>query len=182
MKCISKTILICFMLLSIVSCKKDGESKETNDSQTEVAVRDESLHVIMNVIVPKDDNFQIYWYDNEGQLNSEHYVNIDIKGSDSPQILDFKIPADYLPTQLRFDIGSNKEQGVVKIIESEFKYLDKSFKIPGVDFWKFFGNNTSIEYNKEDATATPISNLPEGYDPILGGTENTTRELENLYR
>ena len=131
MKKIFKTILFCFILLGVVSCKKDGEQKNTDSVQTEVVEKDESLHVIINVIVPKDDNFQIYWFDNGAAINPEHYVNIDVVGSPNPQTLDFKIPDDFIPTQLRFDIGSNKEQGEVKIINCEFKYLDKAFKIEG---------------------------------------------------
>ncbi|MVO10613.1 hypothetical protein GOQ30_15675 [Flavobacterium sp. TP390] len=182
MKNFFKTILFCFVLLVAISCKKEEEQKDVENVQAEIVEKDESLHVIFDVIVPEDDNFQIYWFDNGAPIDPEHYVNIDIKGAPTAQTLDFKIPDDFIPTQLRFDIGSNKNQKEVKFLSCEFKYLDKVFKIQGSDFWMYFGNNASIEYNKEEATAKPITNLPEGYDPIFGGTENTVRELENLYK
>jgi alkylation response protein AidB-like acyl-CoA dehydrogenase len=40
----------------------------------------------------------------------------------------------------------------------------------------------SIKYSKENATATPLPDNPSGYDPILGGTSNVTKELDKLMK
>lgn len=174
-KSLSLFTLIIFMV-SFVSCKDGAAEKK-------VEIKDPSVHVLINVLVPKDDNFQIYWNeDGTDNFTSENYVNIDVKGSDKPQLLDFKIPDTFMPKQLRFDIGSNKEQEEIKIISFKLKYFDKAFECPASDFWKYFGNNTSIDYNKESATAKLITNLPEGFDPIFGGTSNIPVELEKLYK
>ena len=83
--------------------------------------------------------------------------------------------------QLRFDIGSNKEHGSIKINSFKMKYYEKEFTCVAADFWKYFGNNTSINYDKKTATATLITDLPEGFDPIFGGTSNLKDELAKLY-
>lgn len=165
------------VIVSLVSCK-DGE-KETKKEE----VKDPSVHILIEVLVPKGDNFQIYFNeDGTNDFAAENYVNIDVKGSDKPQLLDFKIPDTFMPKQLRFDIGSNKEQEEIKILSFKMKYFDKEFVCQAPDFWKYFGNNTSIAYTKETATAKMITNLPEGFDPIFGGTSNIPLELEKLYK
>ena len=177
-----KTKLISFIALialmfSVLSCKNDKKEAQKEEKS------DGSLHVIISAIVPKDDSFQIYWNE-EGSDNftAEKFVNIDIKGNEKPQDLDFKIPEQAMPKQLRFDLGSNKGQGTIKINSLKLKYYDKVFQCQAQDFWKYFGNNTSIDYDKKTATVKFITNLPEGFDPIFGGTSNIPVELEKLYK
>jgi len=163
--------------ITFISCKNNE-----NEVKPEV-LKDKSLHVLIEAVVPKDDNFQIYWNeDGTDNFTGEYFVNIDIKGSDKPQLLDFKFPDDSMPKQLRFDIGSNKEHEFIKINYFKLKYFDKEFSCQAQDFWKYFGNNTSISYDKKTATSKLITNLPEGFDPIFGGTSNIPLELEKLYK
>lgn len=172
-----KLVTFIIFIISFISCKNTEKVEES------VQIVDSNLHVLIDVIVPKDDSFQIYFNeDGSDNFKGDNYVNIDIKGSPNSQKLDFKISDDFMPKQLRFDIGSNKEHGVIKINSFKLKYYKKVFFCNGPDFWKYFGNNTSIEYNKEQATAKLITNLPEGFDPIFGGTSNIPIELEKLYK
>jgi hypothetical protein len=164
------------MIASFFSCK-NNEKQDENEKQ-----KDSNLHVIFDVVVPKDDSFQIYFNeDGSDNFTAEKFVNLDVKGSPKSQTIDFKISEQFMAKQLRFDIGSNKEHGTIKINSFKLKYYDKEFNCAAADFWKYFGNNTSINYDKKTATSTLITNLPEGFDPIFGGTSNLTVELDKLY-
>lgn len=171
-----KTAILALLLSFVTSCK---ESEKDTEIKT---IEDKSLHIKIEAIVPKNDSFQIYWTeDGSDNFTPEKYINLDIKGSDKPQLLDFKIPEESLARQLRFDLGSNKEHVQIKLVSFKLKYMDKEFNCPIGEFWKYFGNNTSIEYDKNSAVAKLITNLPEGFDPIFGGTPNITIELDKLY-
>ena len=172
--------VILVLISTFVSCKNDGKKIETTE---EKVVVDNKLNVVMNLIVEKDDNFQIYYTeDGSDNFTADKFVNIDVKGSPTAQEIVFKIPEDVLPRQLRFDIGSNKEQKDIKIISFKLKYFDKIFEVQGKDFWVYFGNNTSIKYSRENAIATPLTKNAEGYDPIFGGTSNLTKELDKIIK
>lgn len=172
-----KSIPLFVFFTFFISCKNN--EKEVKPE----AVSDKSLHILIEAVVPKDDNFQIYWNeDGTNNFPGKNYVNIDIKGSDKPQLLDFKLPENSMAKQLRFDIGSNKDHEFVKINYFKLKYFGKEFTCQAQDFWKYFGNNTSISYDKKTATSKLITNLPEGFDPIFGGTSNIPLELEKLYK
>lgn len=176
---ILKTFLV-ITVITLVSCKEEAKNDTTEKAIVNV---DQSLNVIVDLVAQKDDNFQIYWTeDGSDNFEADKYVNVDVKGSPESQKIVFKLPEEVLAKQLRFDIGSNKEQKEIKINSLKLKYFDKEFVCQSPDFWKYFGNNTSIAYDKETATAKLITNLPEGFDPIFGGTSNLTKELNNLIK
>lgn len=171
------SILIVSSLL-FVNCK--GENKEEKEAKPE---QDRSFKVTMNMVVPKDDNFQIY-FNEDGSDNypAEQYVNVAVKGKPEMQDIVFKLPEDRLPASLRFDIGSNKEQGEIKILNFKMDYVGQHFEAKDTLFFHYFGNNTSIKYVRDKAIAIPLPNNPSGYDPIFSGTENLKAELKKLTR
>lgn len=165
--------------LLFINCK--GENKEEQKAATPEA--DQSFTITMNVIVPKDDNFQIF-YNEDGSDNytQDKMVNVVVKGSAQAQDLVFKIPENALPASLRFDIGANKEQGDVKINKFSMDYVGQHFEAVDSQFFVYFGNNTSIKYDREKGIATPLANNPEGYDPIFTATEYLKTELKKMTR
>lgn len=174
-----KTVLSLMVVLFITSCKNN----EKTETVPEAPKEHKGLIVSMNLIVQEDDLFQIF-YTEDGSDNfvGEKCINVNVKGSNQAQEINFNIPEDVFPRQLRFDVGSNKAQKDIKVESFKLKYFDKVFEVPGKDFWYYFGNNTSIKYSKENATATPLPDNPAGYDPIFGGTSNMTKELDKLMK
>lgn len=171
------SVLLLAITMSIVSCKNE----KTTDKETVKVEQDNSFKVVMDLIVEQDDSFQIYYNeDGTNDFSPENYVNVDIKGKPEHQEIVFKLPEDVLPKQLRFDIGSNKEQKEMKIIAFKMEYLDKKFEAKDTLFWNYFGNNTSIKYIREKAIVVPLPNNTEGYDPIFGGTETLSQELTKM--
>jgi hypothetical protein len=170
-------VITALSLLTISSCKDDKKESDKKVNKVE----DKSFNIIMDVVVTKDDNFQIY-YNEDGSDNytGDKYVNVDVKGKPESQEIVFKLPEDAMPASLRFDVGSNKEQGEIKINAFKMKYFDKVFEAKDTLFFQYFGNNTSIKYIREKAIAVPLVNNPTGYDPIFSGTENLKNELKKL--
>jgi hypothetical protein len=106
----TKSILVgLFMLLSLVSCKKETDKKEGNQKLAELK---ETFDVNFNLVVEKDDTFQLY-YTEDGTLNfsDDKSIKSELKGSVDAQDVLFKLPADVLPTNIRLDFGDNPEQG-----------------------------------------------------------------------
>lgn len=161
--------------ISLVSCK--NEKTTENDAPKE----DKSFNVIMNAVVQKDDNFQIY-YNEDGSDNypADKYVDVAVKGNPVSQEITFKLPEDALPSSLRFDMGSNKEQGEVKILDFKMKYLDKQFEAKDTLFIYYFGNNNQIEYIRDKAIAKPKPIPNEIYDPIFTATESLKAEIKKM--
>jgi hypothetical protein len=173
----NKTLIALFIAaITLISCK-DDKSKDTPVAEEKV---DTTFTITFNMIVPKDDNFQIYFNgDGSDSFLPEDYVEVAVKGSDSPQDITFKLPVDVLPASLRFDLGDNKDQGEIKINDFRLKYLEKVFAVKDVAFINYFWSNAQIEYIKEKAIAKPKpSNDP--YDPIFMATEALKIELKKI--
>ena len=171
-----KTLIAFFIVaLTLISCKDEKAKEEP------VAKVDNAFIITFNLIVKKDDNFQIYYNeDGSDSFPPENYIDVAVKGSDNPQEIIFKLPEDALPASLRFDLGSNKEQGEIKINDFKMKYLDKVFFAKDISFINYFWSNDQIDYIKDKAIAKqkPIDNQP--YDPIFIGTELLKIELKKI--
>lgn len=171
------TILIGICIF-FINCKGDNSEK-----QQTVPEIDKSFKITMNLTVLKDDNFQIFYNEDGSDVyTQDKMVNVPVKGNPNPQEVVFKLPEDSLPASLRFDIGANKEQKDVTISKFTMEYFGKNFTANGSTFFVYFGNNTSIRYDREKGIATPLPNNPEGYDPIFTATEYLKKELKKLTR
>ncbi len=175
------SIFTIFVLLFVSSCKKEnsieGEVKKPKE--------DKSFNVTMNLVVPKDDNFQIYFNEDGTDIFApEKYVDVQVKGSAMAQDIVFKLPEDVVPTSFRFDLGSNKEQGEVKINNFRMKYFEKEFVAKDTLFIYYFGYNEQIDYNRKEAIAKPkiLSNKVYVYDPIFIGSEMLKTEIKKIVR
>ena len=163
--------------ITLISCK-DDKTKEAPEEKV-----DKTFNITFNLIVPKDDNFQIYYNgDGSDSFSPESYVDVAVKGSKAPQEITFKLPEDVIPASLRFDLGSNKEQGEIKINDFKMKYLDKVFGAKDVSVINYFWNNPQIEYSKDKAIAKPKPSENEPYDPIFMATELLKIELKKIAR
>jgi hypothetical protein len=174
----NKTLIAVFIAaLTLISCKEE-KAKEAPVEKV-----DNTFYITFNLVVPKDDNFQVYYNeDGSDSFPPENYVDLAIKGSEKPQEIVFKLPENALPASLRFDLGNNKEQGEIKINDFKMKYLDKVFLAKDVSFINYFWSNEQIEYIKDKAIAKskPIDNQP--YDPIFIATELLKIELKKITR
>ena len=172
--------LIVVVTLVFVSCKNDSKTNSAEAPKEEV---NKSFNVIVDMVVKKDDNFQIYYNEDGSQaFTADKLINVDVKGSDTPQEITFKLPKDVLPTNLRFDLGSNKMQDEIKMVNFRMKYLDKTFEAKDSILDFYFGYNAQIKYDKKTSIAKINAPTGELYDPIFIAKSNLQEELKKMVK
>lgn len=181
MRTIVFTILV--LSLSFVSCenKKTEENSTTPES---VVSKDSPFTVKINALILKDDIFNIY-YNEDGKdvYLPEQVVIIETKGNNTAQDIVFELPKDVMPMNLRFDLGSNKDQKSIKINSFQMDYMGKSFATKsGGEFIKYFSPNPQIVFDAATSSANIVIDETVMYDPIFFATPDLKKEIENLYK
>lgn len=172
-------------LSSLVSCKIDnGENKPAEaTAPKEEVVATGKVMVSINAIVPKDDNFQIF-YTEDGSLdfNGDHAVTVSVVGKPEAQTIRFALPDDSLPAALRLDTGENKAQGKIVVDNFTVNYFDKSLVIKGGnEFLKYFQSNNVGTENPTDASVTLVTKEADGsYDPMFYPTGDLINTLKTI--
>ena len=97
------------------------------------------------------------------------------------QDLDFTLPEDAKPMNLRFDLGSTKELREVKFNSINIDFNGKNLSIPKEAIFRNFYPNMQVAVDTISATAK--INVKEGelYDPIVGATPELKKQIETLY-
>ena len=127
--------LLILLFFVVLSCK-DKSTNTSSESQNQRY--DSSLFkVTLNTIVKKNDDFCLL-YTEDKSLNFIDGVWKNVEGSDNEQSVEFYLPKDVFPTQLRLDLGKNIEQEDITIKSIKFEYLGKTREIKGVEIGVFF--------------------------------------------
>ncbi len=124
----TKIITILLVVSTIFGCKNESNNEKSNvdTNQTEI---NKNFKVTLNVVVKKDDNFQVYYTEkSSSDFNEKESVWVEVKGSENPQDIVFNIPEDVIPTMFRLDFGVNDNQEDIKLNGVNIEYLGKSFK------------------------------------------------------
>lgn len=141
---------------SLVSCKKENTEDNT---ATEAAAQKENassgkVAVVINAIVPKDDDFQLF-YSEAGTLDFDHNMMLHVTGKSDAQDITFSLDDDALPASMRIDPGDHKDQGKITINSVTVKYYDKSFVVKGgEELLKYLQPHNLV---KESSTANSIT-------------------------
>lgn len=179
-----RTVLFMLLIfsLSFVSCKNE-KTEVDNATTSPVVSKDSPFTVKINAVVLKDDVFSIY-YNEDGKDNylPEQVVIIETKGKSTAQDIIFELPKDVLPMNLRFDLGSNKDQKSIKINSLQMDFSGKSFSTKNsAEFIKYFSPNPQIEFDVATSSANIIIDSTVMYDPIFFATPELKNEIEKLY-
>jgi hypothetical protein len=130
--------LLLFLTITAISCKEEGKDKEGSaQGQEEIAPASNAFKVTLNMVTKKNDDFCLL-YTEDGSLNFEKGVWKVIKGSESDQLVEFYLPNDEFPTQLRLDLGRNPEQDDILIKSIKFEYLGNTRELKGAEIGVFF--------------------------------------------
>jgi hypothetical protein len=167
------------ILLVLVSCKNE-KSEEPKDQATKLP---ETFNITFNLIVKKDDTFSLL-YNEDKTLNfsGERLISSIVKGSDAPQDVIFKLPADVLPTNIRLDLGKNKEQDPIVVNSMKAKYFDKIFETKGNVVKNYFYFN-DFQLAPDEKTSTVKAVVKDGsYFPMMWSNELITTEFEKLFK
>jgi len=178
-----KFVFLLIITFSTLSCKK--ESNKSSDSDITIQELDESFNVVLDLVIKKDDDIALF-YTTDGSVDFSKIPPIwqGVKGSESVQQIVFKLPLDAKPTQFRFDLGRNPEQGDIFLKKVTFKYIGKSREIGCPELVDFFrANDTYCTFDhitglvKVKESLTGETNFPS----IYPHEENLMAEIEKLY-
>jgi len=137
-----KKLLLVLTVLAFVGCKDDKNTKDDQQQEAQKPAGNEFFRVTLDLIAKKDDSFHVFYTEDGSQdFKEENSVWVEFKGSDNAQKLNFDMPKDIKPTQLRIDFGVNKAQEDVKINGMEMSYFGKTAVISGPQFFTFFRPN-----------------------------------------
>ncbi|WP_333877441.1 hypothetical protein [Flavobacterium sp.] len=129
--------IICLLIVSVTltSCKiKDEEAKgETAQSQSNV------FKISANVISKTSDDFCLL-YTEDGTINfGETVVWTAVPGKAEEQKVDFYLPEDVYPTQLRFDLGLKQTaKDTIYLKSLHFEYNGSKLDIAGAQLGQYF--------------------------------------------
>ena len=138
-----KNLFLVFFLTSIIlSCKNDTKVQQNENQNNSIVIPTNSFKVFVNVVVKKNDDFCLL-YTQDGSLNFKEGVWQVVKGSDNEQTVEFSLPNDVFPTQLRLDLGKNIEQDDILIKSVKFDYLGNFRELLGPQIGVFFRPDNS---------------------------------------
>lgn len=135
------TYLICMLTVLFLACKNDKkEEKQKNEKELETSLlrrinneTDFTDHfvVILEVLAEKDDGFQLFYSeDYMNDFSEKESTSTGFKGSDSYQKVVFHINKNVFPVKYRIDVGSNREQKILRIKSLKIKYSKNEIVIP----------------------------------------------------
>lgn len=172
-----KILLSAVVVLLVFSCKDEKK-------QDDLDKLPETFNVSFNLVVKKDDVFQLY-FTQDGTLNfgDASSVKSVVKGSDLPQEILFKLPVDVLPTNIRLDFGDNKDQENVVVNSMKLKYFDKVFNA-NKNLVKnyFYMVDAQVKYDEKTSTVMIQKPANQVYDPIMWSNELLSVELTKLVK
>ncbi|WP_298397561.1 hypothetical protein [Flavobacterium sp.] len=171
---------IAFLLisLSLISCKNDKSVDDLKVVETKIEKSKVTLE--LDMIVPEDDTFQIY-YTEDGLPNctEENSVKAEVKGSSTSQKILFEIPEDKAINYIRIDIGRNPKQGELKVNRFVYTYFDKKLDLKGNAFFQYYSPNQFFTLDFPNSTLIPSKDKKD-YDPILYALEPLSPALEKM--
>jgi len=123
------------LFLIVISCQDKANNQENGGQNEEVEAN--SFKVLLNIVVKKNDDFCLLYTENES-LNFNDGVWKGIKGMETEQIVEFSLPTDVFPTQLRLDLGKNQDQEDILIKSVKFEYAGNVRELRGAEIGLFF--------------------------------------------
>lgn len=131
-----KSILVLTVLL-VLGCKNEKDSSKTDEPEANAPTED-IFRVAINVTFKENDTFSLF-YTEDGSTNfTEKPLTLDWGGTGTPQNLVFTLPNGIYPTELRIDLGMNKNQGDIILNSVELSYNSNKRMIAGPELGNFF--------------------------------------------
>ena len=176
-------ITILLLVTTLFSCKNEGNGEKTGNDNTQPEVT-KNFKVSLNVLVKKDDNFQIYYTEKtSSDFNEKESVWVEVKGSENPQDVVFNIPENVLPTMFRLDFGVNDKQEDIKLNSVNIEYLGKSFKSETPLLANYFRPLDSTQVDVKTGLIKAILKDGKRVEPAIYPHEEILKiELEKLFK
>lgn len=180
----SVLLLVSILSFTVFSCKKESTASEGKENAQQEEF-DESFNVVLDVIIKKDDDIALF-YTTDGSVDFSKIPPIwqGVKGSESVQQIVYKLPVDVKPTQFRFDLGRNPEQGDIFLKKVTFKYIGKSREIGCpelVDFFRANDTYCTFDHITGLVKAKESTNGERNFPSIYPHEAKLKSEIDKLY-
>lgn len=189
-----KKVAVLVVFLSVfLSCKNDSNKKSGNPESISEKVEEDVIAKTFIAVLEgeftKDDTFQLLYSETEEPFTGLELVRRKVTGKSGVQEIVFTLPKGIYPYKLRLDVGTNKEQGTIKIESLKFKYQEEEeILISGNDFLTYFTPNPWILKDKNttkavfNLTVKEISNGERmiSYAPYFNETQKLIAALDEL--
>ncbi len=130
------------LLLVITSCKNNTETNE-KEPKTDKEVKNNKFKVTLNLLIKKNDTLHLYFTEDKTiNFKEESSIWTSVLGNDVAQEVTFELPKDVFPTELRLDLGVNKENEKIQLKGIKLDYMNKSFTINESSIYQYFRVNT----------------------------------------
>lgn len=152
-------LVVALVMITVFACKDDKKPENVNETTTKEVPnteekKEDNVVMTLNVVVPKDDTFVVQFTEDMAfQFEAKDKIKVDVKGSDKPQDLVFKLPNKVIPTKFMLKVGRNNYKDV-SINKLTINSDDRVFEISKENFYQFFNPNKYIDYNREEKTFT----------------------------
>lgn len=175
----NKFLILLLVTVSLISCKKE-ESKPAE----EVVAAPEVFTFTLNAVVKSDDDFQIFFKEDNNPESPYEEVNSvwsgGIKGSENAQDIVFNLPEGVYPTQIRFDFGQKMQPEIV-INSLKVNLKEKSFTLKGAEFFNYFTPDEKfVKVDQSASKITPIKQADDKYDPMLYSNTDFSTKLSEI--
>lgn len=163
---ITQLISVVFISISIWSC-----GDRMKEKRIEIPIQEElemsGIGVYMNVIVPENDVFEVYYFQpGQETFSPKDYVSKRIKGNPMPQDIFFELPEGVYPERLRLDFGKQEDQSQMKLNYIGLFYNEKEYVFSRSEIIKGFKPSKFIELDKDNLTFTTMA-IDGRYDPYF---------------
>jgi hypothetical protein len=176
-------LLSIFFLGFLFSCKNSEEKNpESTTAEQEIPVK-ENFNVQITASSAKKDDFAVYFTENNSiDFKSEDAVWNGMKGSNGDENLYFELTEDRIPTNIRLDLGLNKDQDSVTIKTVKVNYLTKSFQFNGSDFFTYFNKDEQFtsKINEANKSITFYKNGAEYKTPYFYPTQLNNDKIKEI--
>lgn len=174
--------LLVLALVFFTSCKEEKAKEVVVEDSPKKELVDSKVKITLDMVVPEDDTFQIY-YTEDGSPNcsEEQSVRTSVKGNALSQQVVFNVPEEVGIAYLRIDMGENPNQGTIKVNGFTYEYYGKKLESKGNDFFQYFAPTEQMTLNIGESTLTPVKSS-EKYDPILYAQPPLAPKLEEMLK
>lgn len=162
----TKYFTIIPLILLVVACGQFSKQKNKEILFPE-RVNMTGIGVHLNLIVPEDDIFEVYYFEpGEEGFSPRDFVFKKIKGNEMPQDIYFELPEGVFPERLRLDIGKREDQGQIKLNSIGLFYNEKEYVFSEDEIIKGFKPSKFIMFDTDNMTFT--TKVVDGrYDPYF---------------
>jgi hypothetical protein len=137
-------IIALFLTVTLISCK-EAKNQENEAQAQEPATP--VFKMTVSLIAKKTDDFCLL-YTQDGSIAFKDGIWKEVKGLDNEQMVEFSLPTDVFPTQLRLDLGRNKDQEDIVISAIKFEYAGHVRVVKGFEMGLFFrADNTKCSFD-----------------------------------